>query len=666
MDGRLAVVKFEVPGDAVNTWTEKAMKDFGLLMDDLEARKKDLDGIIFLSGKPGNFHAGANLKDVSQTEDMKQFDSIVIHLQGYLSRMEGLGVPTLAAIHGHCLGGGYEFALAMTARLATDSRKTVIGLPECTVGLFPGGGGTQRLPRLIGYPALELVLKGEMVAPAKALQLGMVDRLIPEGADLLSEAKGFMREIIAGKAELKRPQHDFSNIDGVADMARQAVLKATRGRELPAPMLALKAMREGVKQSLAEGLKTEQKYFFQVNRTPEAKGTINTFFLKTHTDKPAGMIPRGFQARTLRKIAMLGFGTMGRGIVIDILTGTQVPVVVKDVPEALGPGKAFVEKILRGMADKGRLKTPVPELLTRIVPVSEWTDDFKGVDLVIEAVFEDPALKAKVYGELCRKVSQDCLIASNTSSIPITELAKSVSHPERFCGAHFFSPVWLMQLLEIIRTDKTSPDTVYNLLNFCASIRKRPVVCNDYPGFVVNAMLFPYMRKAFELVEEGVPILKVDEAMTRFGLPVGPIKLSDEVGLDVLHSIFTKSLRQTPPRSLENAVNAGRFGRKKSGKGFFLEDGSVDPEVLPLIPMRADKKDYEVLELQDLLFRPFVEVGKLLLDKKVVESPGAIDTGAIWGIGFPGDKGGPMKWSDLTGLTRRLYGFDFYGKFGGW
>jgi 3-hydroxyacyl-CoA dehydrogenase len=343
----------------------------------------------------------------------------------------------------------------------------------------------------------------------------------------------------------------------------------------------------------------------------------------------------------------------------------QVPVVVKDLPDALAPGKAFVGKILQGMADKGRLKGSVDERLERIVTVSDWTDDFNDVDLVIEAVFEDPAIKAEVYGELCRKVGDDCLIASNTSSIPITALAKDVKNPERFCGAHFFSPVWLMQLLEIIRTEKTAPDTVNNLLNFCAAIRKRPVVCNDYPGFVVNAMLFPYMRRSFELVEEGVPILKVDEAMTRFGLPVGPIKLSDEVGLDVLHSVFTKSLGQAPPATLDNVVKAGRLGRKKSGKGFFLEDGTVDPDVMPLIPVSDSPQHYEISEIQDMLFRPFVAVGSLLLEKGIVDNPGAVDTGAIWGIGFPPDKGGPMKWSDLTGLTGQLYGFEFYKKYGG-
>ena len=656
----LAVVTFDVQGEAVNTWTDDALVDFGETVQSLEEQKEAIKGIIFISGKPTNFHAGANLKTITDPNDTDGINEMISSLHSDFSRMENLGIPTLAAINGACMGGGYELALAMTARLATDSPRTLIGLPECNVGLFPGGGGTQRLPRLIGYPAVELILKGQTLPPAKALELGLIDLIVPEKDDLSAKAKEFMLELIEGKVTLKRKQHDFSDLDAVIDVARQAVLKATRGRELPSHTLALKSIHEGLKAPMEEALSIERKYFLDVAITPEAKGSINSFFLKTYTDKPAGMVPKGFEPKSLKKIAMLGFGAMGRGIVIDIIRRIQVPVVVKDLPEALGPGQEFVRKILQGMADKGRLKGSVDSLCDLIKPVSEWTDDFKDVDLVIEAVFEDPVLKAEVYKELCDTVSEDCLLASNTSSIPITQLAKNVTNPGRFCGAHFFSPVWMMQLLEVIRGEETEEDTINNLLNFCAAIRKRPVVCNDYPGFVVNAMLFPYFIKTYEILESGVPIEKIDQAMTGFGLPLGPIRLTDEVGIDVIYFVFTKSLGLKAPQTIENVVKAGRLGRKKSGKGFFLEDGSVDPEVLPLIPKSAEPKDYTIKEIRDMLFLPFVEIGKQLLEKGIVADPRAIDIGAIWGIGFPADKGGPMKWADLTGLSRKLYGSDFY------
>jgi 3-hydroxyacyl-CoA dehydrogenase/enoyl-CoA hydratase/carnithine racemase len=656
----LAVVTFDVKGEAVNTWTDEALVDFGETIRSLEKEKNAIKGIIFISGKPTNFHAGANLNIITEPKNSKDTDEWISSLHSDFSRMENLGIPTLAAINGACMGGGYELVLAMTARMATDSPRTLIGLPECNVGLFPGGGGTQRLPRLIGYQAIELILMGKTLQPAKALELGMIDRVVPEKDDLLVRAKEFILELIEGKVQLKRTQHNFSDLDSIIDLARQTVLKAARGRELPSHTLALKAIHEGLKAPLEEALAIEQKYFSQVAITPEAKGSINTFFLKTYTDKPARMIPKGFKPKPLKKIGILGFGTMGRGIIIDILRRMQVPVLVKDLPEALGPGQEFVRKILQGMADKGRLKGSVDALCGLIKPVSEWTDDFKDVDLVIEAVFEDPALKAEVYKELCNTVSKDCLLASNTSSIPITELAKNVPNPGRFCGAHFFSPVWMMQLLELIRGEETEEDTINNLLSFCAVIRKRPVVCNDYPGFVVNAMLFPYFVKTYEILESGVPIEKIDRAMTGFGFPVGPIRLTDEVGIDVIHFVFTKSLGQKPPQTIDNVVKAGRLGRKKSGKGFFLEDGSVDPEVLPLIPAKAEPRDYTLKELQDMLFLPFVKVGKELLEKGIVSDPRSIDTGAIWGIAFPADKGGPMKWADLTGLSKKLFGSDFY------
>jgi 3-hydroxyacyl-CoA dehydrogenase/enoyl-CoA hydratase/carnithine racemase len=656
----LAIVTFDVKGEAVNTWTDEALVDFGETIRSLEKEKDAVKGIIFISGKPSNFHAGANLKTIIDPNDSEGTDKVISRLKRDFSRMENLGIPTLAAINGACMGGGYELVLAMTARMATDSPRTLIGLPECNVGIFPGGGGTQRLPRLIGYQAIELILMGKTLPPAKALEMGMIDRVVPEKDDLLVRAKEFILELIEGKVQLKRTQHNFSDLDSIIDLSRQTLLKATRGRELPSHTLALKAIHEGLKAPLEEALAIEQKYFLQVVVTPEAQGSINTFFLKTYTDKPAGMIPKGFEPKPLKKVAMLGFGTMGRGIIIDILRRMQVPVVVKDLTEALGPGQEFVRKVLQGMADKGRLKGSVDALCNLIKPVSKWTDDFKDVDLVIEAVFEDPALKAEVYKDLCNTVSEDCLLASNTSSIPITELAKNVTNPGRVCGAHFFSPVWMMQVLELIRGEETQEDTINNLLSFCAAIRKRPVVCNDYPGFVVNAMLFPYFIKTYEILESGVPIEKIDGAMTGFGFPVGPIRLTDEVGIDVIHFVFTKSLGQKAPQTIENVVKAGRLGRKKSGKGFFLEDGSVDPEVLPLIPVKAAPSDYTLKELQDMLFLPFVEVGKELLEKGIVSDPRSIDTGAIWGIAFPADKGGPMKWADLTGLSKKLFGSDFY------
>ncbi|HPL63758.1 MAG TPA: 3-hydroxyacyl-CoA dehydrogenase NAD-binding domain-containing protein [Syntrophales bacterium] len=656
MEDRIAVVTFDVPGEAMNTWTEEAVLSYRAVLEELERTEGAL-GVVFISGKPDNFFAGAHLKLLQKMEDAQNVRQALDIFHDSFNRLAHLPFPSVAAINGACAGGGLEFSLACTARIAKDTKSTVIGLPECKVGLFPGAGGSQRLPRLIGYPAIELILRGELVPAAKALKLGMIDRLVPADRDLLEEAKALVRETAAGTAGLKRPVQDFSMLDMAAEMARQGVLKFTRGREIPGPLLAIRAMQEGLRLPLEKGLEIEKNYFTETVLSREAKGSIHTFFLKTMTDRPRGMMTRGFAPKQIRKAAVLGFGTMGRGIAIDIVRNMKIPVLVKDFPETHGAGRDFVRKTLQGMADKGKLKGEVEEILGLLTAVSDFSDSFADADLVIEAVFEDVKVKSDTYRELCRVVPDDCLIASNTSSIPLSAMAGFVTRPERFGGTHFFSPVWLMQLVEVVRGEKTSQETVDNLINFAASIRKRPIVCRDNPGFVVNALLFPYLLGALDYLEKGISIEKIDGALVRFGMPLGPIRLTDEVGIDVPHKIFAgMGIRQ---ETLKNLVDAGRLGLKKSGRGFFLKDGAVDPEVLPLISLK-DSRQSDESEIQDGLLTAMVRVGADLLDRKVVEDPRMIDVGMIWGTGFPPEKGGPMKWADLTGLSKKLFGKNFY------
>lgn len=655
-EGDIGIVTFDVVGEAMNTWTQGATEEFLALLADME-KATDVRGLIFVSGKPKNFHAGANLNVLDKMTDKAETTKTLDVFHSAFKRLSALPFPTLAAIEGQCLGGGLEFALACTARIAKESKTTLLGLPECTLGIFPGGGGTQRLPRLIGYAAIELILKGKMFPASKAYELGVIDKLIPQEGDLLKEAVTFMDGIISGHEDLKRQEQDFSQIDDVANMARQEVLKVTRGREIPGPMLAIKSMQEGLKISLEEGLEIEKNNFVEAVLTKEAKGSIHTFFLKTMGDKPERMMSKDFEPKPLKKIAILGFGIMGRGIIIDILRNTQIPVITKDIPEAIEPGKAFVRKIFEGMAEKKRLKAPVDDLMNRLSVISEYGEEIIDADLIIEAVSEDLKVKAKVYGEISEIIRDDCIVATNTSSIPLDAMSNYVSHPERFAGAHFFSPVWLMQLVEIVRGEKTSQETVDNLLNFSAAIRKRPIVCKDHPGFVVNAVLFPYFMSALEFLERGNPIEEIDGAFAQFGMPVGPIKLIDEVGIDISYNVIVgKGLEQ---KTLKNVVGAGRYGLKKSGKGFFLQDGSVDPEVLSLIS-RKDKRGMTPEEMQMKVLTEMVTVGKDLLDKGVIDDPRMIDIGMIWGTGFPPDKGGPMKWADLIGLSDKLFGKTFY------
>jgi len=655
-EDELGIVTFDVSAEAMNTWTREAIDEAGSLIEALE-NATDLKGVIFISGKPENFHAGANLNLLNEMKDPEDTAKAIGVFHTLFKRLEALPYPTVAAIHGHCLGGGLEFALACTARIAKESKTTLIGLPECTLGIFPGGGGTQRLPRLIGYSAIELILKGKMLPAAKAHSAGIVDVLVSPEGDLLKKAIPFTKKIAAEPDTLQRKVQDFSQIDAIAEMARQEVLKVTRGREIPGPMLAIRAIQEGVKVTLEEGLEIERNLFVEAVLSNQAKGGIHTFFLKTLSDKPKNMMTRGFEPKPIYKVGVLGFGTMGRGIVIDILRNTQIPVVVKDVPEALDPGKGFVKRILEKLAEKNRLKAPVEDLMGRLSVTSEYGKDLKEADLIIEAVFEDLKVKKEVYGEISQIVKDDCIIASNTSSIPLAAMAKYVSHPERFGGAHFFSPVWLMQLVEVIQGAETRRETVDNLLNFAALIRKRPIVCKDHPGFVVNAVLFPYFMKALEFLEAGNRIEAIDNAFTRFGMPVGPVRLMDEVGIDIsYHVLKGKGMEQG---TLKNVVGDGRMGFKKCGKGFFLEDGSVDPAVLPLISLK-EKREMSAEKMQTEVLTEMVKIAASLLEKEIVSDPRMIDIGMIWGTGFPPDRGGPLKWADLIGLSQQLFGKTFY------
>lgn len=652
----IGVVTFDIIREKMNTWTEEAFLDFDELMRDVEA-SRTIRGILFISGKPDNFLAGANLRVLSEVKSVEEAREMVEAIHASFARLEALPFPSVAAINGPCLGGGLELALACTARMAQDGKNTIIGLPECSVGLFPGGGGTQRLPRLIGYGAIELILRGTMLLAVKAYEMGIIDRLIPADANLPVLARAFLEDVILGNAGLKRPPQDFSQIDAIAELAREGIMKVTKGREIPAPLLALKTMHEGLKVSLEEGLAIERKNFVEVLLTKEAKGSINTFFLKTMSDKPRTMMSKGFIPKELNSAAILGFGTMGRGIVIDILRNTKLAVIVKDIPEALAPGRDFVKKTLEGMAEKRRLREPVDAVMSRLTAVADYGGAFREVDLVIEAVFEAMDVKRQVYQELNELVRKDCIIVSNTSSIPINLMAPHVSNNSRFAGLHFFSPVWLMQLVEIIRGDSTARGTIDNLLNFAAMIKKRPVVCRDNAGFVVNAILSPYFSNAFKYLEEGNAIEEIDSAMIRFGMPVGPIRLTDEVGIDIPYKVFVGM--GVTQQTLKNVVESGRLGLKKSGRGFFLKDQRVDPEVLPLIAKRPPHPRSEA-EIQLGFISEMLRVGKDLLDRGIVDDVRTIDVGMIWGIGFPPDKGGLMKWADLSGLSRELFGRDFY------
>lgn len=656
----LAVVSFDCKGAPMNTWSSAGMESFMGVMADVEKaiNANEVKGVIIISGKPNTFLAGADLNalvSASESEEICRRD--IENFQTCFNTLADLPVPTLAAVNGHCLGGGFEFILACDARIAQHSKTTTFGLPEIGVGVFPAGGGTSRLTRLIGYPAIDLVLASKNLNAPKALELGAVDMCIEDEEDLLAKAEEFIGGIIDGTVTLNRPDHDFSDIDNVIAEKKKEVIKRAKGRVLPAPNAFLEVVNKGIKLPLAQSLDLEREYYVNVATSNETKGCINTFFLTSYNSNAKKFITKGYNPKPIKKAAVLGFGTMGRGIVIDIINKARIPVVVKDVPAALEAGQAFIAKIIGRMEEKGRLRgTTTEDLMKLIIPVTEYTDDFSDVDIVIEAVFEDVKVKENVYRELCEVVSKDCIIASNTSYLSVNELAQKVTNPKRFIGMHFFSPVWLMKLIEIVKSDVASQETIDNALSFVAMLRKRPVICNDAPGFVVNAVLDPFMQCCLKYLEEGNDAKKIDAAMVKFGFPVGGIRLLDEVGIDVSYHIFKS--RGIEQKTIENMYNAGRFGFKKNGKGFYNKEG-VDPAIDDLIAKKTPVDRTEE-EMTEEILKRMITIGKRILDDGITADVRMIDSGMIFGTGYPVDKGGPMKWADIIGLSKEMFGAKFY------
>lgn len=658
IEEEIAVITFEDKDAPMNTWSAESQAEFGSLMDELAKTIKEgaLKGIVIISGKGDTFLAGADLNALLKSSSEEDFYRDAGFLQEILSKLDGLDAVTVAAINGHCMGGGLELALACDARIVKDSKTTTLALPEVGLGLIPAGGGTTRLPRLIGYPGVEAILNQTNFNAKKALEAGIADKIIPAEADLLAEAKAYTRALISGDEALKREAPDFSGIKEEMDKIRKAHLKRARGRMLPAPAAVMKVVEEGVSLPLKEQLELERREFSKTAVSPETQGSIHTFFLVSSSSAKK-MLPKGFKPKEIRKAGVLGFGTMGRGIVIEALKYMDIPVVVKDVEAALEPGKEFIKKIIGGDIEKGRFKGDLDAIMQKLITVTDYYA-FADVDIVVEAIFEDSAVKAEVYGQLCKALPEDALVVSNTSFLSINELQKSVVNPQRFGGMHFFSPVWRMQLVEIVKGAGTSSETVNNLLAFAGAIRKKPIICKDSPGFVVNAVLDPLMTNGLALAEQGNSIEKIDGAMLSFGMPVGPIRLADEVGLDVSYHIFKE--RGIEQKTYENLYNAGRYGTKKCGKGLFLADGSVDPEAMQYIAKR-EEKILSAEEIVSYFITEMVKVGGKLLEDGVIEDPRFIDIGLIWGAGFPADKGGPMKWADLSGISMKLFGKKFYG-----
>ncbi len=672
-EGGVATLLLDDPGERVNTIHPELMLEFVTLLDVLD-RDDAVRAIVLASGKPDGFVAGARIELMQGVTDAAQAEKLARDGQAVFDRVERFRKPIVAAIHGAALGGGCEWALACAWRVATDDPRTQIGLPEVQLGLLPGSGGTQRLPRLVGIrAALDVILAGKTLRARKALKIGLVDEVVPAPI-LLRVARERALALAAGKLrrEPRRPKGTADRVAAFAleetalgrelvfRQARKMTLSKTRGH-YPAPLLALDAVEHGIRNGMAKGLEREAKLFGELAVSPVARRLMEIFFATTALKKDNGTGDPSVKARPVERVGVLGGGLMGSGIAY-VTVNAGIPVRLREKDDAAA-GRAL--GAVRGVLDE-RVKRRALDRLERaekmrlLTATTDWSG-LAAVDVLVEAVFEDLALKQEMVRAF-EAVNGRGIFASNTSSIPIGRIAEASRRPEAVVGMHYFSPVHKMPLLEIITTPRTSKETVATAVALGKRQGKTVIVVGDGPGFYTSRILGPYMNEAAHLLGEGAAIDALDRALVAFGFPVGPITLLDEVGIDVgekvgkiLHGAF--GARMEPPGSLHEVVAAGRLGRKNA-KGFYTygeKEKRVDETVYDLLPGGRSRKAFEPAELQERMVLQLVNEAIRCLGEGILRSARDGDVGAVFGLGFPPFLGGPFRWADAVG-TKALLG----------
>jgi len=667
-DGGVAIVTMDLPGEPVNKLTAAGKEEFVGVFTSLAANPS-AKAVVFISGKPETFIAGADIEEFTRLTSQEEAEALSRDGQEMLDRVAGFPKPVVAAIHGACLGGGLEFSLACDYRVVTDHPKTQLGLPEVQLGLLPGVGGCQRLPRLIGVrAALDLILQGKSVSGKKARRLGLADEVVPhailqatavEAAHRLSRNRSVARRTASsGLAGLLLDRNPIGR-RLVYRQAGAAVRKKTGGH-YPAPLAALEAVRTGMEEGMAAGFRKEHQEFGRLAMTDVSRKLVQIFFATNALKRDDGVPPGMGKTRDVRLVGVLGAGFMGSGIAGTSVLRAHVEVRLKDTDLShVASGLANARKPLDARLGRRRLTPFEHQRWVALLTGTDHLSGFRRADLVIEAVFEDLDVKQAVLRETEAVLQAGAVFATNTSTIPIGKIAEAAAHPERIIGMHFFSPVEKMPLLEVIPAAKTDADTIVTAVRFGRRLGKTVIVVKDSPGFWVNRILSPYLNEAGHLLVEGAPIETLDAIMTRFGFPVGPVALLDEVGLDVgakaggvLYQAFGERFR--PAAALQALLEDGRQGRK-NGRGFYRYDkgkkAGPDPDVYRLLGVQPrESVSPETIE-QRLVYALLNEAARAVEDG-VVRSPRDGDIGAIFGIGYPPFRGGPLRYIDDLGADK--------------
>lgn len=643
------------------------------MLDTVES-DPNIKSVVFISAKPGVFIAGADIAELNACKTEEEMRALSSAGQTFMNRLADSKKPFVAAIEGSCMGGGLEVALACHYRVASQSKKTQLALPEVMLGLLPGAGGTQRLPKLVGIQAaLDVMLTGKTIKPDKALKMGLVNQVTDSYA-LESAAISAAEQLAAGSLKPNKKKKGLVNRVLEDTPLRQIVFKKAAemvekktGGHYPAPKLILEAAQTGIEQGTAKGLKVEASNFAKLGMTSEAKALMSIFFGQTALKKNR----YGKPAKPAETMAVVGAGLMGAGIA-QVSAAKGVRVLLKDRDAAAAAkGEEYVRSNLDQKVKRRRMTIfDRDTVMANVVPLSDeddiWKTHIKKADLAIEAVFEDLTLKHKVLLDLEKYVSNDCVLATNTSALPIADIASACKRPENVIGMHYFSPVPSMPLLEIIRHAGTSDATAAKALDLGLRQGKTVIVVKDVPGFYVNRCLGPYTAETLALVGDGVDPESIDKLVTKWGLPVGPITLADEVGLDVAYHV-----NQTLSKALGVRMNGGDiklfeemieqgFMGKKSGKGFFVQPPkgkkakkTLNADAMNIVRkyQKADRKVSEEDTVNRLVSR-FVNEAVFCVQDEIIESPLEGDIGAVFGIGFPPFIGGPFRYVDKVGSTK--------------
>jgi 3-hydroxyacyl-CoA dehydrogenase/enoyl-CoA hydratase/3-hydroxybutyryl-CoA epimerase len=682
----IALITFDVPGRSMNTLTGKVMEELPILVERIKTDDA-IKGAVITSGKASGFCAGADLGDMaagllSGAGDLQKAFDAGWRMNGSLRALETCGKPIAAAINGLALGGGLELTLACHYRVVGDDSKIQLGLPEIKVGLFPGGGGTQRLTRLIGVQAAMTAMSaGSSWRPNDAKGAGVVHEVVAKGAEV-EAAKAWIKAQVAagGKAVQPWDAKDFKlpgggpyHPAGIQNfLVGNAMVRKQSYGNYPAVMNLMKAVYEGVQVPMDAALRIETRYFIKTLMTPQAQGMIRSLFLsKQELDKGA-VRPVGVPASDPRKVAVIGAGMMGAGIAyVQALAGIETVLIDRD-QESADKGKAHVEELLKKRLSRGQIDQAKYDALLASVTATTDYDLIKGSDLVIEAVFENREIKADVTKRAEAQLAPGAVFGSNTSTLPITGLAEASVRPQDFIGIHFFSPVDKMMLVEIILGDKTSEAAIAKALDYVMKIKKTPIVVNDGRGFYTSRCFGTYVAEGMAMLEEGYAPALIDNIGRMTGMPRGPLEMHDDVALDLSVKIAKQTAEDLGDKYVPLAgseivrkmvEDLGRYGRK-NGKGFY--DYDAKPKTLwkglaELAPVRINDSTPELVEDQKrrLLYRQAVEVARCW-EEGVIDDPREADVGAILAWGFAPWTGGPITYIDQIGLKAFVQQADAY------